>query len=401
MSWFKKAQKTNITINDIIWAIDEIILKEGLFTVEDLMNAERQLGYTSQEVAKAAQTTTKKLQKGRSQTRRTTPLPSSTIQDLIEKGYKEPSISQMTGISLDEVKKIVKQRFPKVKNRTEYLKKHLNPKITDTTQDLHSKTMEDLSISKISTKRISEELGGVSEKYIAILLKANNMDIVKLVEERRNYISELIVNMVRTMENPYALKNIQIKFKKEYNHSISSSSLNRILKYNNIVTSYTQTSAALIFTAFKVFLSSRGIEVHEIPNHPPEKITKILDQFITNYGPEYGFKRPMDQIKLKQLFMTKIQLRDRAIEQGKNRLWFKNVDIPFPVRKNISNLIDNGETVENIIQKLPEYDPNVIKQFYHAYQLQRGPVITDQNHPSYFTAENKMNWYKKARNFMS
>jgi hypothetical protein len=398
MNWFKKSQK-NITINDIIKAIDNIILKDNLITVEGLLDTRQKLGIDQQQISKAAQVVTDRLQ-GRNIPQETYELPSKQVIDLVNKGYKNKDISKITGFPEKEIKKIVKKMYPKLKDKTRYFQENLNPKIIDTTQSIHQRTMDDLTIGKISYKRISEEMGGVSIKHIKEVLKKNNIEINSLVRERQNLIEIKVVKIVEknsTIFNNVA--QIQKVFKERHGLLIPTSSLNRILKYRNIITSRTNTSEALIYSAFKQFLNNSAISLKTVNNISPFKLGKIIDKFIIRVGENYGFESPMDKEKLKKMLMTKIQLRDRVLEQGKERQWLKNFSFYNSNKKNIKNLIDQGADIETLIREYPQIPPAQIKQFYHTYQLQYMPFTFDEDQLSYFLenqASTSINWFKKA-----
>jgi len=130
MNWYKYSQQSNITIDDVIWAIDDILLKTHDYTVEDLLAAEQRLGY-SQDIAKAAQVKTRspRTVKNRS---KTIDLP-SRIKDLIEKNYTNKDISKILNLPLDQVKNVTKLMFPKLKEKAKYLSELNDQNILDTT----------------------------------------------------------------------------------------------------------------------------------------------------------------------------------------------------------------------------------------------------------------------------
>jgi len=399
MNWYKQSQQNNITMDDIIWAIDDILLKEYDFSMNDLLEAEQRINYPQEEIAKAAQVKTRKI-KRHTQNPATFQLPSKKVEELTNKGFSDREISQQLGMPVEEVRRINKNLFPKLKDKQQHLHELNDKNVLNTTRKLTDDMRKDLSINNITVQQISDSLGGVSIGYIRKVLKDNNVDLFKLITDRKNVLSEMLVTVVNKMKEPYTSKDIQETFKKRYNHLIPHATLDRMLKFKNLSTTKATTSSALIFTAFKRFLETRGVK--DINLIQPEKLSKIIDQFIIEVGPGYGFVKPMDQIKLKTLFMTKVQLRERVTEQKSNRSWLGDFNITQNDKKNIINLIKQEAPLESIISQFAKYDPNIIKQFYHTYQLQSGPVITDENHPSYFLtddekiAKTEMNWYKKA-----
>jgi len=361
MNWYKYSQQSNITIDDIIWAIDDILLKTHDYTVEDLLVAEQRLGY-SQDIAKAAQVKTRgpRAVKNKSNTKSL----SSLILDLSRNAYTNREISNKLNIPIEQVTDVVKSEFPKLKDKQQYLGEEHDQNILGITDELHTNMMEDLSSDRITVDRISEALGGVSIRYIHKVLKDNNISLAELVAERVSKTEEMVVSVVQAMgEEPYSKRDVQTEFKRTYNHTLSIAAVNRALMYKNLSTYRMQTKEAQIFTAFKSFLGNSGISVSGANQAPVERIVKIIDNFIMRVGPEYGFVRPMSQMKIKEEFMTKLQLRERLEEQ--NRL---------------------QQSQQNI------------------QDVQRRPIITDETHPSYFLgnenqpqmAGNKMNWYKKA-----
>jgi len=380
MNWYKKGQNNNITLDNIIWAIDEIIIKDNILTVEDYLEAEQRLGYSQQEILKAAQVKNKQ-RKGRQQTSNTQQLPSTRIKYLLDRGYSNKEISKKLKMPIEQVENVVYSLFPTVKQKKEHLRNLNDKNIKNTIEDLNTNSFE-----KITIPRISDELGGISVSYIKKFIINNDINLKKLANEREKRIAEMVVTLVKNMKTVKNAEEIRLRFKKEHNHLLPKTNLSRILKYNNIITEQTHMKQNYMFTAFRLFLSQHGIDGAEILTVAPERLSKIIDNFTLEYGPEYGFIEPMDKIKLKQFLMAKIQLRDRSLAQGKNRLLFKDVNMPNKIKPYVINLIDQGVSIEDILRDraLKQYDKNIIKQFYHTYQLQRGPMIADESHPSYF-----------------
>ena len=399
MNWYKQSQSSEVTMDKIIWAIDDILLKEHDYAIEDLIAAEQRMGYSQEGVAKAAQAT---------KTRRLNKRPRTEEQNLkhlIDMGYSNKYISNELDIPVDEVKKFVRELFPTKKDQTQYLKDINEEGILGMTDAFSEHMSEDVNAPIISFQKIADALGGMNPKYVEKTIKANGYQLDPLIEERIAKTEEMMVTVVKGMKEPYTAKDIMREFEVQHDHKLSNTKLDRMLKYRNIVTKQTHTNQATLFTAFKRFLGTKAISIKDVPFHDPQKITKILDEFITLKGPAHGFTTPMDQMKLKQLFMTKIQLRDRVMEQGENRQWLQ--DFPnYANNAKIRNMLQQGATAEKLIRAFPKIKPEVLQQIFHTYQTQRSPMITDETHPSHFLtdrneqypqlASNKMNWYKKA-----
>jgi hypothetical protein len=395
MSWYKQSQASDVSMDKIIWAIDDILLKEHDYTIEDLIAAEQRMGYSQVGVAKAAQAT---------KTRRRSKKPKTEEQmmrHLIDQGYSNRNISNELDIPIEDVTEFVRELFPRKKDQSQYLKDINEEGILDMTDAFGEHMSEDINAPIISSQKIADALGGMNVEYVKKTLKANGVQLDPLVKERIAKTEEMMVSVVKGMEEPYTVKDIQREFEAQHNHKLSGTKLDRMLKYRNIVTKQMHTNQAILFTAFKRFLGTKAIAVKDVPFHDPQKITKILDEFIVLKGPDHGFTTPMDQMKLKQLFMTKIQLRDRAMEQGENRQWLQ--DFPdYGSSSKIRNMLELGTTAEELIRAFPKIKPNVLQKLFHTYQTQRAPMMMDDTQPSYFlgaqsSRSDKMNWYKKAR----
>ena len=370
MNWYKKAQQ--ITIDNIIWAIDKIIAERYAFSEEELLQAFNRLSYNQEWISKAAQSTkTRKNPIGYSRSPTTYPLlididpTDKEILSLFNMAFNPREIGLRMGMSTAKVSKILKKYFPSKKEQIDYLTKKYEKNILDVTQRKSDEMKKDFNIYAITIDDIAEELH-ISPKFVQTILNNNKIKLKKLLAERRDKIAELIVEIVNSFNVQPPIGDVVNLFYKRYNFKPSDRSIFSAMKLRN-AGAKARNDPSTILKAFTTFINNtvRG-GVKSFINRP-ENLPVIIDKFFIDYGTHHGFAPPINKEVLRRMFMTKIQLRERIEENIRNK------------------------------DKPRKYDP----------------IITDETHPSYFLTDRKqdvasdsplntrgnkkMNWYKIAR----
>jgi len=159
------------------------------------------------------------------------------------------------------------------------------------------------------------------------------------------------------------------------------------MKLNNLGES-NQNSPKTILQAFTNYINGYVKGGRKALAQDPELLSRQIDNFFRRYGKSHGFIPPLEQGELKQMLMTKIQLRDKTMDRAEvgNSA---NYYVPSkPTRDQILVMMNNGVSVSQIAQMTGEHPEN-IKNFYKAYQAKNEPISTDQSHPSYFLNNNQ------------
>ncbi|KKK62102.1 hypothetical protein LCGC14_3007690 [marine sediment metagenome] len=87
---------------------------------------------------------------------------------------------------------------------------------------------------------------------------------------------------------------------------------------------------------------------------------------LRGYGYEFGFESPIDKKMLKNLFMTKVQLRDATITEKELGKFFNQYFDNY-IRNQIVNLIQQGFSSDKIALKLG-LNSQEVNNFYQLYQ---------------------------------
>jgi len=380
MNWYKKSQR-KITIKDIIWAIDKIIIEQYDFSVEELQQASERLNQP-QEIAKAAQTvqTRKKPLNKYKLPQNINPIDYKVL-DLLDRGISPGSIGKKLGLSTPEVTIILKKYFPNKKDQKKYLEEKYEKNILNRTRDLTDMMKKDFNIYSISPEQIAEELN-IEPKLVRKILIKNKISIQNLGTERRDRIAELIADIANNWRGNFKVNDIIDEFQKRYNFKPSTHSANSALKLRN-AGEQTKRDEASILKAFKIYVNDniRGGAKIFISN--PEKLPIIIDKFFNYYGKNFGFIPPMEQEMLKKMLMTKNQLRDMVEEIptiGNNPSNYISND---RLQKRVIELIEKQVPIEDIV-KQTGITPENITNFYKVYITKRNPFIYNESHPSYF-----------------
>lgn len=353
MNWYKEAQKMP-TMDDIVWAIDKLIAENYDFSVEELQQAFLENNY-NKSISKAAQTATltKKV-----------PLPywvdedDEAVMELFELGYTNGDISKKLGISGKEISKILKKYFSSKDEQEEYLYKKHDQNIVDAYQNEEYEMEQDFNVNVfgVSFEKIANILG-ISSKYVSKTLKYNGLSLDKLSTDRKNRIGAAIAEIANDLGGVFQIRDVQREFYKRHNFKLKDRSAFSAIKLLNLGDK-AQNDETTILKAFTIYINNHqqgGVKALEFL---PDKIPVLIDGFFIEYGQNHGFPPPIQKEQLKNLLMTKIQLRERTEQNAINR---NNPD-------------------------------------------RYAPIATDETHPSYFLnnqnqyqeASNKMNWYKKA-----
>ncbi len=384
MNWYKKAEDS-VSIKDIIWAIDGIIIEEEMITSDALMEAEQKITFNDYSLSKAAQvSSTKKYPLDHTSTSGYDS--EKWVKKLLMNGYNTREIEKFTRLPLDYIKKIKSDIWDSPRHRMQDLEESLDPMILKFVERSRKEISSGFNLEKITPSRIASKLGGVAERHIVTVLSNNDMSISQLAKERWETMLQMIIKLIKNnfpVDNkPSSIKEVVILFQKEYGHKITLRTMDEIFKYGNLTTSRTHTSDALIFTAFKQFLLRKAIPLRKIKDLDPTILELHIDEFVEKTGHNFGFIKPLDKIKLKEMLMSKIQLRERALEQSENQQNLKNFDM-YKHRSKIKQRLNENATLEQLLKEFPNFDKKEIINLYNNFSTQRYPIDLKETHPSF------------------
>ncbi len=318
MSWYKKAQKIP-TMQNIIWAIDKLIAENYEFSEEELYQAFSRIEGQEYAIPKAAQVATKRKPRlGRPQKRKETRQTQySKIFDLFEKGVTPLDISRQLNIPSLLVHQTLKTRFQSKSDRDEYLRDKHEENILDTTDELTQEMKEDINIEILGAEDIAHVLN-INTKFVAKVLKENNINLSKLVAERRDQISEMIAVIVKDLPYGFTAKDVIKEFKNRHNFKLSLSSAHRALTLNNLGQKKKDDPDA-IFKSFTTYVSSMLTGGRARIIKDPQKLSLFIDRFFQQYGEKHGFVPPLKQKELKRKFLTELQMRENTLNMERNK----------------------------------------------------------------------------------
>jgi len=339
MNWYKKAQKEDITIDDIYWAMDDIWLNQ-IFTEEDIIN-----------------------------------ILDSNLNNIVLSKEEPPEY-------LSRAAQVNTKNRPRNKNTG--MPEFNYPKTKKKVMDEIKRQKKQMDLSQfINAKNIAQVIG-THPKIVDFIIKKHGIDLNQAMLERRKYAEKIIVDFVSSLPKKVpSIREAYNRFSKKYNHNIKIKKFNLILTYNNKVNQWSQ-KANNIFDAFNKYITQKYTNSRQnvddlIANG---KYLIILDRFLNEYGDKFGFKTPMDKEMAKDFFMTKIQLKER-ISQYRQLGQFYNQYLNPNMQTRVKELIEKGEMPQDI-SKQTGIALKQIEKFYKIYQLRHSPMITDENHPSYF-----------------
>ncbi|HUS51517.1 MAG TPA: hypothetical protein VMZ91_15210 [Candidatus Paceibacterota bacterium] len=378
MNWYKKAQQ-NMTLDNIILAIDNIILKNYQFSIEDLKVAGLRLNSRDMSLSKAAQ----KIKESPFKVNLPTASNShKKIMDLFYKGYSISQIASILNEKKENVGTVIKSFFPKKKDQQKELEKSKEKYLIEINKIIEH-TMETLE-KVVSMKTIGEQLN-IPSFFVKKILDDSNISLRQVSLDRKFKLEEMIVSISNDVSVPSNKELIAEEFYQRFKRRISPTTVYLALLYRNIP-SQEKENPAHIYTAFKTFMTQQtGTGFIESVQNEGYLVKKI-DEFIYRYGEFFGFVEPMEKQKLKELFMTKIQIRDRSIQQKDVGMYFKDYFNPA-IQQKVHNLINNDIPIPYIAKQLG-LDINELKKYYQLYMIKKGPITMGEPHPSYFLTDN-------------
>lgn len=344
MSWYKKAKQVP-TIENITWAIDKLISENYEFSVEELYQASLRISGQEYALPKAAQTATKKRPKIRGIPQKIEDIRKteySKIFKLFERGMSTLEISRQLNIPSTLIAKILKIQFKNKTDRDKYLKRKHEKNILKTTDELSQEMKEDINIEVIGIEDIAYVLD-IDSKFIQKVLRDNNINLLKLVTERKNQISEMIATIVKDLPYGFTTNDVVAEFKSRHNFKLSKSNAFRALKLNNLGQK-NQESDDTIYQALTTYISGKMKGGRATLIKDPQRLSLYIDKFFQDYGEKHGFIPPYTQETLKRMFLTKIQMRENTFNMEKGKYTPVNYDENNPVSF-LSNSEEQNELV--------------------------------------------------------
>ncbi len=322
MSWYKKAQKIP-TMENINWAIDKIIAEQYDFSVEDLQMASQGISSEQGYMQVAAQVATMpKPRTGYPRSSKTTRLPigknktERKIIELFNRGMSTSQISKSLKIPSPKIALLLKKFFGSKTEQQEYLINRNEGDITDTTEELSEEMRGDFSIYEITVKQIGSELN-INPIFVQKILTKNNINLKLLQKERKEAIALNISKIVKDFRGVFQIRDIIDEFKKRHNFNLSKTSANAAVKLGNLGIK-NKNDPTTIIKAFNVYVSNhiRGGRKELVKN--PQRVSNTIDRFFAEYGQKHGFMPPLEQSAMKDMLMTKLQIRDYTMDLTRN-----------------------------------------------------------------------------------
>lgn len=385
MSWFKKISQKQITIYDIIKVVDKFILEEEGLPKELIMNSflyEDSAQNTQQEYySKVAQVQTKSPYRVENDINQNL---YEKIKNLIGQGYSSNDISNFLNIDVNKINNIIRTIFPlkqqENRYRDEAIKKH-----RDSVKDIYTKEITEYN--ELTKEIIAEKLN-VSPKIVASILKQyNNTSVPKIKEERQKYWIQEIKNFIKI--NNKNAKNITIlhqMFVEKYQIKMRYNDFSYFIKLSLSDKTFNKNRNQIIASLKYFIIVSNGLSVKKVIESG--KLGNIIDRFINKYKDFLNIVDEEDRVFMKNLLMTKIQLRDRMTEL-KDLNYFLNKQIKDP-QKNKGNIIlkiremlrEDIDTEE--ISQQTGVDIDDIERIKRIIEINETPLDYTEKHPSYF-----------------
>lgn len=320
MNWYKKAQKIP-TMENIIWAIDKLIAENYDFTVEDLSQASQ--GQSEQQYAlpKAAQVKTKrKYRKGVGpKLENISPTQTSKVFQLFERGMSNQEITKQVDLTVEEVRFLLRSRFPSWEDQDKYLKDKYEKDILNTTEEKTQEMREDFNIKRIGAKEIASVLK-LNTKFVVRILTKNNINLWDFVKERRDRISQLICQIAEDLNYEFTNKQLAQEFGQRHGYKLTLTTLDRTVKLYNLKK---RNDFDNINQSFRTYIDSmmQGGRMTLIrrDQEEPGTLSRFIDQFFQQYGEKNGFLPPEEQEMLKNKWLAKLQIRDNTMRMERNK----------------------------------------------------------------------------------
>ena len=355
MNWYKKAQ-SEININDIIKAIDTLILNnEEIITEEDIAEAFARNNSTDEYMRKSAQSINER-----------GPSPNdveaiSILRNYFTGGLEPNQIAKELGINIETVREVIDSTL-----KNEFWEKNL--------KNVEKKMQEDTRF-KITTESVANVLN-IHPKYVLKVLKENNSGLKDLAYRRKKILEDKIVQLVDG-QPPFAkYQDVATAFKSKYGYSVNMSAIRRAMLFRNKKTSKNKREN-LIFTAFKTYLQDhmRGSIDTYMTNRKPggderRELSKFIDKFIDSYGEYFGFTSSTDKQVLKNLFTMKLRLRE-SVNTQKELGQFYNKYLDENNQNKIIDLIEKGYNLEQIALNVG-INIDDLQKFYQLYMTEKG-----------------------------
>jgi AraC-like DNA-binding protein len=392
MNWYKQTQLNNVTINDIIRAIDIIICRDpDIITEEDMLNAfERHDAYYGDEeeqyaLPKAAQTLMQAPPKKRRRINRETD-PRVKYKDdlkdyvlrLSQQGWKNSEIARELEISSNAVQKILSELGFGKQEQIKYLKNRYMKEILRRVDEFKKNMIN----SKLNAKEIADELG-IRYQLVVDILQDNNINLTELSLKRKFLIEDELCKIFDSFSTPPTAKQVIEEFYNKYYLKLTPNVAGRALAFRNRkIRNRSKKGEAFIFDAFAAFLPTQMQgTLQDVVNSP--KYPEFVDRFIKRYGPEWGFSTPLDQENLRKMLMTKIQLRERTQQRVDMGTFYNRYVDSSDVRNRIINMLNKGISIPQVSEATGISIDN-INRFLQLYNVRNAPIVYDESHPSYF-----------------
>jgi hypothetical protein len=346
----------NITINDIIRAIDIIICREDLFTDEDIAQAfDQNTNYFS----KAAQavmglgidrSVTSLLNKGWNPSQISNKLnininnvnsiikkfknklPESSsnqdvwgITDLFDKGYDATAIrKQFPHISNEQLNNILDRERGNKKTRLQNRVDKLEAPV------LNTLNRETEALEMVNLNTIGKELN-INPKFVKMILNSNGItDLKKLEKERSQKVMTIVAdiyNILETQQIKITVKIIQQKFYQKTHMQISENSVTRALAYQNKKTDQSKMSPNVKAVYYWIYARTHGkiedyikkqIRGQEVnPENTHQIFNSIAFKIIQLYGKDRGYKTtpPIDIEEFKRILKGSYDIATQATQR--------------------------------------------------------------------------------------
>lgn len=402
MNWYKKAQiKQPLSLKSIEWAIDDLWLNEwsDQLDVEWMFFGDILQGQNyDQGVAKAAQVSAypaPRINRNVQRSSRGSLIDPQypgivTIQgfkftrdvfnkivNLLNQGYKLSQISRDFDIPYTALTIYSKKYIGSKKDLLRQTGRDISQydkEIRDTVEEMGSDFKKYPKSSDTGLGQIAKKLG-VNERDLAIYCRNNNISIEEMTQKRKLFVENRIKEFVDNYQNVGLLDEAEVYrlFKQKTGHQISATVFRLVLYYKNLRYKWNKKENN-IFAAFRYFILGKINSQYPLERYINEgKIPEKIDEFVNDYGKDWGFPNPPDKETLKKLLLLKVDFEERIFDIG---------DIPKENRRFVNqnkyqeaiNMINEGQPIEYVSQ-YTEIPLKELEKTLQMYNIKTSPTL--------------------------
>ena len=289
-----------------------------------------------------------------------------------DKGYSPEQLGKKFKIAPRQVNQILK-RYDSSHEDPVFMDKQKEQRILQEVQTIKDRGKQ------VSVLGIANKLNNPKDVVQYVINKNNITDI----KGRREGISPEIKKMIADIAKKYQDNNVQFSMSdimdeivRKTGSKVSRQTIDRILSSLGISASGSKTDPQLQHFLY-AFWGKYGGFWNTLINKSPEEKVEIINNTIDKWV--YKGITPQNKSQMKQYFLDKVQLRDKAQSHYYSRPTSFNTNWSQDDWDNTVKLLENGWDIDSI-QSKTGWPINVIQEIANRYQRQQGEQ--SQIHPS-------------------